>query len=299
MGEVNELKRPAAGLSPHRSSPGWATLRLLAAGAAVLVGGCASATGRGVGNEDLNAVLWVQRAGEYRAVAREVYRSAERLLPVALADSSWTAALEQRPGYESLPPAVILDVDETVIDNSGYQAWRVRQGVRWDTASGHAWERKARAPAVPGASEFLKKARTLGVAVFYVTGRRFEMEAATRANLEWLGFPIAQDHDNVLLEAEREGWGSDKGPQRAYVARRYRILCLFGDNLNDFVSGTRAPLDERVRLAEAHAEKWGRKWFMLPNPTYGWWEGAATGLESGLSDAEWLRRKRAALRPAH
>ena len=69
-------------------------------------------------HENLNAVLWVQSAAEYRASALQTYRAAEASMIRALQDKSWTAAIEQRRPVPDLPPAVILDLDETVLDNS-------------------------------------------------------------------------------------------------------------------------------------------------------------------------------------
>src|SRR4051794_1235593 len=72
--------------------------------------------------ENLNAVLWMQSSAEYRAAALGTYRNAEASLLCALADKTWTAALEQTQPAFDLPPAVILDLDETVVDNSTLQA---------------------------------------------------------------------------------------------------------------------------------------------------------------------------------
>jgi acid phosphatase len=75
-------------------------------------------------NDLLNAVLWMQRSVEYKATALTAFALARIRLDQALADPKWTAILprEQPVGVESLPPAVILDIDETLLDNSGYQA---------------------------------------------------------------------------------------------------------------------------------------------------------------------------------
>ena len=73
-------------------------------------------------NPNLNNVLWVQTAAEYQASCNQVYNSALLNIETAIADSRWTAALEQKENFQELPPAVIFDVDETVLDNSPYQA---------------------------------------------------------------------------------------------------------------------------------------------------------------------------------
>ena len=221
----------------------------------------------------LFATLWQQTSAEYRAAALQAYDEACEVLPIALADSSWTAAVEQEGAdYAGLPPAVVLDIDETVLDNSPQQARTILAGGGFDPEAWGAWVNEARAPAVPGAREFLAVADSLGVAVFYVTNRDLPLEEATRRNLEAEGLPLDPDVDTVLSRGEGEG-GSDKSARRAAVAERYRIVLLVGDDFNDFVSA-RLPRAERDRLVERYADRWGDRWIMLPNPVYGSWEGA-------------------------
>lgn len=238
----------------------------------------AAAAATTAAHENLNAVLWIQTALEYEASALQAYRLAERQLAAALADPSWTAAIEQQGEAATLPPAVILDVDETVLDNSYYQARLIRDNTTFAPATWDPWVEEARATAIPGAVEFAQSAAKQGVTVFYVTNRTANLEAATRRNLAAEQFPLDAALDTVLVRGERPEWSaSAKGPRRAFVARHYRILLLIGDDLGDFVvdaSGT--PAERRTRAA-AQSEWWGRRWIMIPNPTYGSWERAITG----------------------
>ena len=77
-------------------------------------------------NPLLNSTLWTQTAAEYEGTARQAYVLAEVMMKRALVDSTWTASIEQAEdgsgSYREKPPAVVLDVDETVLDNSPYQA---------------------------------------------------------------------------------------------------------------------------------------------------------------------------------
>ena len=221
----------------------------------------------------LFATLWQQTSAEYRAAALQAYDEARETLPIALADSSWTAAVEQEGDFSMLPSAVVLDVDETVLDNSPQQARTILAGGSFDPAAWGAWVNEARAPAVPGAREFLALADSLGVAVFYVTNRDQPLEEATRRNLEAEGLPLDPEVDTVLTRGEREGWGSDKTSRREAVAERYRIVLLVGDDFNDFVAA-RLSRAARDRLVESYADRWGDRWIMIPNPVYGSWEGA-------------------------
>jgi 5'-nucleotidase (lipoprotein e(P4) family) len=238
----------------------------------------------------LNATLWVQTAAEYRASAEQAYAAAVRALPDALADSTWTAAVEQTGNYRDKPAAIVVDVDETVLLNTPHQAFLVREDLEFNPETWDQWVQKAAAEPVPGAVEFLADAASRGVTVFYITNRGAEQEEATRANLESQGFPLDPERDTVFLYRERPEWDRDKSSRRAAVAEAFRVVLVVGDDFNDFVSA-RIPLDQRDSLVRAHAEKWGRKWIVLPNPTYGSWEDALWSFESDLSEEEALHRK--------
>jgi acid phosphatase len=220
------------------------------------------------------------------------------MLDEALSDRSWTAALEQSGDFAELPPAVILDVDETVLDNSPHQARLIQKTEVFNSETWHAWCREAKALPIPGALEFTRYAADNGVTVFYVTNRRHVVEEATRDNLKALGFPIDQGgEDTLYTRGERDAWqASDKSPRRTEVASRYRILLLLGDNLGDFVSGVHVSVAERDALGESHQAYWGTRWIMLPNPQYGSWEGALIDFDYNLPDEEKLRRKFDALK---
>ena len=252
----------------------------------------ASTPARGVTNlrdahELLNGVLWVQTAGEFWAQTSTTYNGAQVALEQAMSQKSWTAALEQAAGYENLPPAVILDVDETVLDNSPAQAQMVLERTTFQQEMWAAWVDKMAAAAIPGAQPFLALAEKRGVKVFFITNRAAAEQGATLKNLAALG--IAASDDTVLCPGENE-WTSDKTARRAMVAKSYRVLLLVGDDMNDFVSTATLTPAERVALAKTHADRWGKSWIMLPNPQYGSWERA---VYAGLTkDEEILLRKR-------
>ena len=244
--------------------------------------------------DNVNAVLWQQTAAEYRASTIQAFRAATAVLPRALADRQWTAALEQRgmdaERLAALPPAIIVDVDETIVDNAPAAARDIRErnGV-FDPKAWTQWTSEAKAKALAGAREFLGEARLRGVTVFYVTNRGLEEAAATRRNLVEQGFEVL-DLNNTLIPStllvkdESKKWGSDKTTRRAIIARNYRIVMLCGDDLNDFVSVyglSRAERDVRARLYD---EWWGERWILLPNPTYGTWERALGQDKRGALD---------------
>jgi acid phosphatase len=227
-------------------------------------------------NDYLNAVLWHQTSAEYEAAARTAYAMAKIALDRALADPGHTAAEEQSGDFARLPPAIIMDVDETVLDNGPYQGSLVKNQGRERPADMWArWVEAAIAEPVPGADDFIAYAQAKGVTVFFITNRNAEKEAATRRNLARIGAVLPDDLDTVLLEREKPEWRNAKSSRRAQAAETHRILLLLGDDLGDFSGHFNKPAPERKALARQDAARWGRDWIMIPNPMYGSWEMAA------------------------
>ncbi len=240
----------------------------------------------------LNATLYVQSSAEYRAAAMQTFAAARRALDEALADPARVGATEETNDDPSQPPAIIVDADETVIDNTAFEARVIQKGITYDEALWKQWTSEGAATAIPGAAEFLAYAKSRGVTVFYVTNRDEDERAGTFANLRRLGYPIDDAGANLLL---RQNKISDKSPRRKLVADRYRVLLMAGDDLNDFANVRRAPWQEREELITKMKDWWGTRWFMLPNPMYGSWEHAAIG--GGGTPCEQVERKIKALRP--
>ncbi len=252
-------------------------------------------------DDNLNAVLWVQRSQEYRANALQTWHAAAAQLDRALADPSWTALLPEEGGAAqsaALKPAVVVDVDETVLDNSPYQARLVRDGVSYDEVSWDAWVAEQKATAVPGAVEFARQATAKGVTMIYVTNRAEHMKEATLANLRKVGLPVADDSVYLGLGMHVPGCeqhGSEKACRRQWVAREYRVLMQVGDQLSDFTQILANTQDGRDQLLQQYGDWFGQRWWMLANPTYGGWEPAQFNNAWSLPAAERNAAKRAAL----
>lgn len=234
----------------------------------------------------LDATLWVQTSPEFQAAASQAYRFATLQLDQAIEDQSWVAALEQGEDASSKPPAIILDLDETVLDNSPYQARLIAENKTHHHSRFRSWVNEADADFIPGADEFLHAAAEKGVTIFYVSNRTDSLEEGTRENLEKLGLPLDEDIDTVLLKNEEDDWGSNKTTRREAIAENYRIIMLFGDNLDDFVSTDKGSVDQRMQVGQEHLDNFGTKWFMLPNPMYGYWESATYGHWYGTTAEE-------------
>jgi len=233
----------------------------------------------------------MQTAAEYWAIASAAYRGAQVTLEESLRDTSWTASLEQGSGYESRPGAVIFDLDETVLDNSPFQAQLVLERTVYQSAMWEAWVNEMAAGLVPGSKDFIAFAEGKGIRTFYVTNRTVGEQDKTLKNLAALGISAS---DATVLCVGENGWTSDKTPRRAEIAKTHRVLLLVGDDMNDFVSTANLSPLQRVALAQTHSRFWGKAWVLLPNPLYGSWERA---LSPGLTqDNEILARKRSVVK---
>ncbi|WP_422010099.1 5'-nucleotidase, lipoprotein e(P4) family [Reyranella sp.] len=259
---------------------------------AVFSGGGVRAQEAPPGNDLLLATLWTQRAVEYRANALTVYALARLRLDEALADRNWTAApAEQKGDFQTLPPAIVLDVDETLLDNSKYQVWMMRTNQSFSTKSWNQFCAARISEAIPGAVDFTTYADSRGVKVFYVTNRGAETETDTRENMAKLGFPLGGNVDTFLMQGEKPDWTGAKSTRRAAIARDYRILLNIGDNLGDFDDRYRSSEAERVKAFEAGLPYWGKQWLMIANPTYGSFDTAPYGHDFKKSRDEQRKAK--------
>jgi 5'-nucleotidase (lipoprotein e(P4) family) len=230
-------------------------------------------------DDNLNAVVWSQTALEHDLVYLETYRSAQSQLLGALKDKHWDAlpAEDRIAPYKGLKPAVILDIDETVLDNSPYQARLIHNGGEYSEAGWTRWCKEERARALPGAVAFTQFATKHGVAVIYISNRSQDLDATTIDNLRKAGLPVSGPDAFLGLGTVVPGCdqvGTEKSCRRRLVSQHYRVLMQFGDQLGDF-TGVLSNTDAGRSQAMAPYMTWiGSRWFVLPNPTYGAWESA-------------------------
>ena len=251
--------------------------------------------------DNLNATLWTQRAIEHDLIYREVYRAATQHLLAALADPAWDALPreERTQSLDGLAPAVILDIDETVLDNSAYQARLVRTGQAYDEVTWSNWVREEAAPASPGALEYTRFAADHGIAVIYISNRDRSLDEATLNNLRKLGFPVSGPEAFLGLGVVFPGCeqqGTEKGCRRQLVAQKYRVLAQVGDQIGDFTDIIANTADGRAAAVEPYLDWIGERWFVLPNPTYGSWEPATFDNDWSLPEDQRHQRKVNALR---
>lgn len=268
-------------------------LKISLLGTGLLLSACSSIqnlpdNGNISGNKTTQATLWMQNSAEYAGLTTQVYKTAIRTLPLPLEDSFWTASLnqEEQDDFMSLPPAIILDIDETVLDNSPFQARMIKSGKDFNIKDWNTWCNEANADAIPGAVEFSNYASEKNIAIFYISNRGHEVEEATRNNLISEGFPVSDTVDNIMTNGEEPDWNSSKIQRRQLIEESYRVIMVFGDDLNDFFPAKNIFQSKRAELTEQYSNYFGRRWFLLPNPVYGSWEQALFDFEEGLTNSE-------------
>lgn len=230
-------------------------------------------------HDNLNAVAWVQTSVEYKALSEQTYRAAADHLDLALKEKNWDALVPEERGNAAtgLKPAVVMDVDETVLDNSPYQARLVRDGTDYDEVSWDQWVAEKKAKPVPGVVDFAKAANARGVTVLYISNRAVHLKEATIANLKAVGLPVASDDVFLGLGTfvkDCEQNGSEKNCRRRLAGQKYRVLMQFGDQIGDFIQVVANTREGRDQLYGEYHDWFGERWWMLPNPTYGSWEPA-------------------------
>lgn len=207
----------------------------------------------------LNATLWVQTSGEYRACCYQAFNYAK----IAVENNL-------KKANNSKPPAVIFDLDETLIDNSFYEAYLIENKTNFTKETWKEWTDMSSACAIPGALDFLNFLKSKNIEIVYITNRKQDEIAATKRNLESLGFPEV-DILNYYPKIDE----SNKDSRRQDVARRFNIILLVGDNLADFDSYLdERDLDYGFANVDELKEEFGKSFIILPNPMYGNWEGA-------------------------
>lgn len=229
----------------------------------------------------IQATLWYQNAAEYIALTNQIYNSAKVSMDEILRTSRFAK-----------PPAVVLDIDETVLNNSPYAGFQVLHNQPFSPATWKEWTDKQDAKPIPGVLDFLQYAASKNVEVFYVSNRKIDERPATINNLKRYGFPNA-DTSHVFL---RTG-PSSKSARRDRVLETNSIAMLFGDNLGDIADEFEDKLTpkQRASMVEKHKLAWGKNWIVLPNPGYGSWNSAIMGYQRGLTPAQQDSIRRASL----
>lgn len=222
---------------------------------------------------NLDAILYLQTAAEYHACCLQAYQVA--------ADQLLQRLQEKKPSR----PAVVLDLDETVFDNTRFQTFLYRERLPYSDAWWEIFERDHadEVSLLPGAKTFIQLCQQRQVSTVFISNRSTQYLSAAQS--------VFTRHGVDLIGSEwlfrAPGAGGDKSVRRQLAETRFQVLLYLGDNLRDFdeafrVSRTDEPqLDdltvfarveaERRQRVEAEKNRWGRDWIIFPNPIYGEW----------------------------
>ncbi|HEU5365084.1 MAG TPA: 5'-nucleotidase, lipoprotein e(P4) family [Hanamia sp.] len=216
------------------------------------------------------ATAYQQRSAEYKALCYQAFNIAH------------TRIEEFNRQRSPKPKAIMTDIDETILNNSPYQAHQLLAGKDYDPVSWKEWTSKGEADTLPGALNFLKYAAATGIEIFYVTNRDEEEREGTLKNLKKFNFPNADD-EHLLLK----GNTSSKEARKNSIAETHTIVLLMGDNMNDFsFLFEKKSSDERKKVADSFAADFGNRLIVLPNPVYGDWESSLYHYNYGLTAAQ-------------
>ncbi len=225
------------------------------------------------------SVLYHQTAAEYRALCYQAFNVARYQLDLRLKET-----------HEMREYAVVVDIDETILDNSPYEARCILDEVSYPEGWDY-WMKKSDANAIPGALEFVRYAKSKGVHVFYISNRDQEYLKYTLTNLEKLGFPFAQEDHLFLKRGE-----SSKKERRTMVERQFKVVMLIGDNLADFSDMfENKNIQTRFAATDRFSEKFGTEFIVLPCAIYGDWLKAVYQADASASPEEKADMRRSAL----
>ena len=202
-----------------------------------------------------HSLYWQKNSAEYFALSYQAYNVAKFRL-----DEKLNSELNKRP-------AIVIDLDETVLNNLPYNEMLIDSSEVFTQESWSRWVNKKIATKVPGSLEFIYYAKSKNVKIVYLSNRRDENYNPTKENLINLGYPF--DEDTLMLLSDETG---DKTARRNTL-NDYEIIMLLGDNLADFDSVFyKKSNKERIQSVDSLSKMFGDKFIVFPNLIYGDWE---------------------------
>jgi 5'-nucleotidase (lipoprotein e(P4) family) len=230
-------------------------------------------------DETVMALLW-QQSAEYRAISYQTFNFARLQLEQTL-----------RTYKSNKLPAIVLDVDETVLSNTHFAGSMIigKSTLKdWPI-----WVKQAKAKPLPGALDFLNYANSQNVTIYYVTNRLHSDKDATIKNLKAYGFP--QVKESHILFADKSN--DSKEGRRQAIDATYEIIMLLGDQLTDLAAiFDHTSLHKRKQEVDKNHTLFATKYILLPNPTYGEWEQAIYNDQTGLTSKTMLEKRLATIK---
>lgn len=233
---------------------------LIIAMVSTMLWNCNSVDHKNVYNTDQEslvlATIWYQQSPEAKALYYQGFNIAKERV------------MEYKKQKGEKPQAVVVDIDETMIDNSPFQGKMIETGKGFTPELWGDWVAQENALATPGAVEFTQFCQSVEINVIYLSNRLVGELEPTLRNMEKLGFAYVKPENFFLKDST-----SAKEPRRLEVSEKFDIILLLGDNLNDFAEVFENRGDDwGVATTNQFCEEFGRRFIAFPNPMYGEWE---------------------------
>ncbi|GAB4282933.1 MAG: 5'-nucleotidase, lipoprotein e(P4) family [Marinilabiliales bacterium] len=227
------------------------------------------------------SVLWFQHSAENKALFYQAYNMAKYIVVNKMKNIN----------LERLP-AVVFDIDETILDNSPFEAECIKQSRSYSKEFWLEWTAMKKAKALPGTIDFINFLDSLGIEAIFITNRLQEELEVTFENMKNLGFKNIKK-ENFLMKTET----SSKESRRQLINEKYNVLLYVGDNLADYQEIYEAckTSEKRSKLVDIHKDEFGVDFIILPNPMYGDWEKELYNCNHDLTNAQKDSIRRAAL----
>lgn len=242
----------------------------------------------------IGGTLYMQKSAEYRAIAYQAFNQARWQLDADLEKKN----LKQLPKAERKKPrAIMVDIDETMLDNSPAQSVGILNKRAFNIDDWYAWGKLKKAKPIPGAVDFVNDAVSKGVKVFFVSNRDEVQKTETVENLITAKFKDVSSENVLLRQLDSNGRGiSTKEPRREFILQKYRIVMFIGDNLDDHSDVfEKKAIDARFAEVDKARDLFGKRYIVLPNAMYGTWENAIYDYNNALSPEDREKKRAAAL----
>lgn len=215
------------------------------------------------------AVYWQQNSAEYEALCYQAFNAAQSYL------NQFIDGFDAEGNYVSneqgdKKQAIIMDIDETILNNSPYNGYLIKNQTDFSYQTWINWTSMASAELIPGALEFINNATKAGIEIFFISNRTEQELDFTIQNLREKGVQLKEE--NILLGSS--GLNSEKTSRRNLISPSFDVIMLIGDNLADFhdVFESDIMLSQRKEIVESFQNEFGKKYIILPNVMYGGWE---------------------------
>ena len=203
-----------------------------------------------------NDVRWVRESNEYKSLCYQIYSNATTNLNRQVGANPYSLNNKDLSTY-----AIVMDLDETVLDNSQYQVELLDKKESFNMTSWAKWVNREEAKIVPGAKEYIDVVRSYGIQLIFISNRMDERLNATINNMKILD--IYSDSDIFLLRKNKKDKKTVRRNEiynstgRMANYSTHTVIQYLGDAMGDFPS--------------YDSKQFSVDQYIFPNPMYGKW----------------------------